>query len=371
MTPYIVTTKAIGLSICGGRKPQSLLTAARHNLREIQAENGADYGTIDPKRMALNEVLIGPSKAKEVEAASFALFYAANIDPKQKRKDYNQAHETVISLEGNEGAAFLFQTVAAHADYIFGKGVVLSFVVHNDQGQPHCHVLTSPIEGGAYLGSKRMKGTALDGIKRRLNEITNPIGFTLKEKATRRDLGEKAAAVIARLERLSHPILSDSIFQPIVRMIQKDPSPLFEFLGLSGVLSPQTTAETRLRKERDKEIKPRHCKTGHIKERSLSCVGFEINNATETQTATPALPAKSEAFEKQPLQLTVICNDATPTLKTIEAQPVELVRIRDVELSPDNFDPISGEFIQRPPNSRGTAKLATDRLVANALRRWA
>jgi hypothetical protein len=349
MTPYIVTTKAIGLSTCGGRKPQSLLTAARHNLREIQAENGADYGKIDPKRMALNVVLIGKSKAKEVEAASFALFNAANIDPKKKRKDYNQAHETVISLEGDQGAAHLFQTIAAHADYIFGAGVVLSFVVHNDQGQPHCHVLTSPIEGGAYLGSKRMKGAALDGIKRRLNEITNPIGFTRKEKATRRDLSEKAAAVIGELERLSHPILNDPIFQPIMRMIQKDPSPLFEFLSLNGVLSPQTMAETRLRKERGKELKPRLCKTDRTKERSLSCVGIEQKEPSHLHQKAPALPNTCEAIEEKAVEV------------------VELIRVRESDQDPNCYDTNTGEFIQRPTKPKGTGRLKANAWVLDAL----
>lgn len=49
---YHFAVKTIGLSRCNGRKPCALLEAARHNLREIQAERGAIAGRIDALRMA-------------------------------------------------------------------------------------------------------------------------------------------------------------------------------------------------------------------------------------------------------------------------------------------------------------------------------
>lgn len=343
MKPYIVSTKGIGLSTCGGRKPQSLLTAARHNLREIQAENGVRYGKINPEKTSFNRVLIGANTAKEVERFSHVMFDRAGIDREKKRKDYTQAHEAVISVDSDEGAAQLFDTIAANADYIFGAGVVLSFVIHNDQTKPHCHVLTSPIEAGAYVGSKRMKAEKLTAFKERLDEVTKPIGFARKEKTQRRDIGNRAAGVFDALERLGHPMLSDPLWPALMRMIQKDPSPLFELLGLSDQWKPSTLAGERLKKQ----SKPRHCKTPPKKDRSLSCVGFALNNDVQDAVNQPVLSLAM-----------------TPEV-------LEVVRVRDAELSPENFDPISGEFMQRPPNSRGTAKLATDRLVANALRRRA
>lgn len=63
------------------------------------------------------------------------------------------------------------------------------------------------------------------------------------------------------------------------------------------------------------------------------------------KATAPALPDKCEAIE-------------VPSLGD--------VRIRDAELSPDNFDPISGEFIQHPPNSRGTGKRNADRWLTDA-----
>jgi phage tail sheath protein FI len=64
--------KSIGMSTCGGRKPQMLIDAARHNLREIQAEQGAS-SHIDASRIKDNVVLFGPPTAKEVQANAEAL----------------------------------------------------------------------------------------------------------------------------------------------------------------------------------------------------------------------------------------------------------------------------------------------------------
>lgn len=309
MTPFIATTKAIGLSECGGRKPQSLLTAARHNLREIQLENGAAYGKINHERTALNVVLIGPSKAKEVEEASLKLFRAANVDPLKIRRDHNQAHETVISVEREMGAEILFQTIADNANYIFGIDVVLSLVVHNDQNQPHCHVLTAPIEGGSYLGSKRMKGRALDLMKRRLNEVTNPIGFTLKARTTRQDLSDKASAVISTLEQINHPILKDPLFPSIMQMIQKNPSPLFDLFETNKLLQRPANSDERLRKDRRSLSKPRLYRNECVQAKSLSCVGLIKEESSEVQS-------------------------------------IEAITVRETDLNPAFYDQTTGEFIQ-------------------------
>ena len=65
--------KSIGLSTVGGRKPCDLITAARHNLREIQAELGA-VGRIDASRMLTD----GAGESKPL---------AANDTPENKAKN--------------------------------------------------------------------------------------------------------------------------------------------------------------------------------------------------------------------------------------------------------------------------------------------
>jgi len=78
--------KSIGLSRVNGRKPCTLLEAARHNLREIQAEQGAT-GRIDPTRTHGNTLLHGPATAAEVCAQAEALQAAAGIIPGNLRRD--------------------------------------------------------------------------------------------------------------------------------------------------------------------------------------------------------------------------------------------------------------------------------------------
>ena len=72
--------KTIGMSKVNGRKPCDLLTAARHNLREIQAEMGS-VGRIDPGRSATNAILAGPTDAAQVQALAVSLLAAAGLNP--------------------------------------------------------------------------------------------------------------------------------------------------------------------------------------------------------------------------------------------------------------------------------------------------
>jgi hypothetical protein len=157
---YIYAVKSIGLSerkdpVSGKkRKPQSLLTAARHNLREIEAENGADCGKVDPTRIHLNEVLAGPDKASEVESLNHQLFAAAGIDRAKLRKDHAQASEHVISLEAGQDERGFFSLMVALFKRVYRAENILSATVHRDQKQAHIHILISPISGGSYQGGK-------------------------------------------------------------------------------------------------------------------------------------------------------------------------------------------------------------------------
>jgi len=87
--------KTIGLSTYGGRKPQTLLQATKHNRRDDQSERGSrDH--IDPTCTHLNRVLAGPdTPAGVVELARSLMDGAAVV---MKRKDYTQAYELLFSL---------------------------------------------------------------------------------------------------------------------------------------------------------------------------------------------------------------------------------------------------------------------------------
>ena len=89
--------KTVSMSKVNGRKPCDLLTAARHNLREIQAEMGS-VGRIDPGRSATNAILAGPADAAQVQALAVSLLAAAGLNPAAMRRDHVQALEFVFSL---------------------------------------------------------------------------------------------------------------------------------------------------------------------------------------------------------------------------------------------------------------------------------
>ena len=87
------SVKTISLSKTGGRKPCTLRVAARHNLREIQAEIGAE-GNIDARRISNNIIMEGPLTATEVESRAKLLISSAAVG--RLRKDYVQAIEVIF-----------------------------------------------------------------------------------------------------------------------------------------------------------------------------------------------------------------------------------------------------------------------------------
>ena len=87
----------IGQSKRAGRKPSTLLGAARHNQRAIQAERGGRRH-IDPTRSNLNETIAGPATPDAVVALALALMTAAGVKVDKLRKDHTQAVELLFSL---------------------------------------------------------------------------------------------------------------------------------------------------------------------------------------------------------------------------------------------------------------------------------
>lgn len=142
--------KSIGLSRVNGRKPCTLLEAARHNLREIQAEQGA-AGHIDPKRTACNVLLAGPDTAAQVQGLANGLLAA--LDTSRLKRDHCQAIEAVFSLP----TVSSIEAVEYFAQCLQWLQValplpVLSAVIHHDEAAKHLHALLLPVKGGRHVG---------------------------------------------------------------------------------------------------------------------------------------------------------------------------------------------------------------------------
>jgi hypothetical protein len=332
---FIYVAKGIGLSdrkdprTGKRRKPQSLLIAARHNLREIQSENGAATGRIDASKIRMNEILAGPNKASEVQAASDQLFKAAGINQAKLRKDHSQASEHMLSLSSGQDERGFFSLVLDCFKSIYGSESILSAVVHRDEAQPHVHILVSPISGGINKGSTLHNHAALKENKTRLAATVQTIGFKPTLMVKRQQISSKAAAVLAHLEHIQHPMLFDSLWPAMAATINQTPHYLFEHFKLNTLATPEASSQERLRKPRDKS-------TALIKSEHDLC-----NDSERYIGITPALYVglKKTTSKTRNLPSVGIGIQMLPT------EP-QFSRERDADLRPESFDCDTGEFKQ-------------------------
>ena len=144
-----------------------VLIAARHNLRERQAEMGAEEN-INPLRTHLNVVLAGPLTAQGVSDRASELMAQAGIG--KLRNDAGRSVECVISLPADTAintAEYFngsFGYVQTHRR--FAGLPVLSAAVHYDEGSPHMHVLLLPLvetTNKAGVTKMTMRGSDVHG----------------------------------------------------------------------------------------------------------------------------------------------------------------------------------------------------------------
>ncbi len=209
-----------------------VLAAARHNLREIQAELGA-VGHIDPSKTGLNRVMAGPGDAAAVARQ------AEQETPPKLRKDAVRGLEVVISLppgQARDSMAFFSDGLAWVRGYFAVP--VLSAVAHHDEAEPHLHVLLLPLKNG------RMAGSDLVGNRARLRDmqsafhqavasrygLTRPVATRRPSKAFRDAAAAKVIDVLSTApECLSQP----NVRLALTEAIAHDPDALMTALGLT------------------------------------------------------------------------------------------------------------------------------------------
>ncbi|WP_082565402.1 plasmid recombination protein [Duganella sp. Root1480D1] len=212
-----------------------VLVAAKHNLREIQAElsQGA-ASSIDPALTDLNYVLRGANLAAEVAADAKRLLECADLP--RLRKDAVRALEIVFSLpEGlNIDQAAFFTDAVIWTEATF-QVPILSAVVHLDEVAPHCHVLLLPLIGG------RMKGSELMGNRTRLRAIQSDFNlevgkryglerYVAAQRPSRSVCKKAIDSAFTILDRNSglHSFILRVLLAPHLR----DPEPLLTALGI-------------------------------------------------------------------------------------------------------------------------------------------
>ena len=239
--------KTVSMSKVNGRKPCDLLTAARHNLREIQAELGS-VGRIDPGRSATNAILAGPADAAQVQAKAASLLAAAGLNPAAMRRDHVQALEFVFSLPPSSGvdhAAYFARCLAWLMEAL--PLPVLSAVSHADEHAPHLHILLLPLADGVYAGGKPVERPKLLRLRESFfNVVAGPAGLQ-RESAKLRGQAKRwaVAAVMARCEVMGLPAANGPLWSVLVAAIERDPTAAVRALGieLSAQKDRQTQAE--------------------------------------------------------------------------------------------------------------------------------
>ena len=294
--------KTVSMSRVNGRKPCDLLTAARHNLREIQAELGS-VGRIDPGRSATNAILAGPAEAAQVQALAVDLLAAAGLNPAAMRRDHVQALEFVFSLPPSSGvdpAAYFDRCLAWLVEAL--PLPVLSAVSHADEVAPHLHVLLLPLADGVHLGGKPVERPKLLQLRESFfNVVAGPAGLQ-RESAKLRGQAKRwaVAAVMARCEAMGLPAANGPLWPVLMAAIERDPTAAVRALGieLSAQKDRQTQAEPNPIGIEGTTMSSKANPIGIEKQgqkiQSLSCVG--IDSKITLKTAPASRPGRAPAM---------------------------------------------------------------------------
>ena len=229
--------------------------AARHNLREIQAEVGAD-SHIDPLKTSQNIILRGGFLATDVARRADDLMAQENV--KSIRKDAVLGVEILFSLSPLSGIdeRDFFTDAVAWAE-IFFELPILSAVIHNDETAPHCHVIMLPLFNGRMIGSKKI------GYKSHLKVIHADFhakvgqGYGLVRQASQKRYSRfarvKAAGMVVDSLRKNYKHFKEPTICDALRdSITENPLPAMLALGLempkAKIPKPKTFAGIMTRK---------------------------------------------------------------------------------------------------------------------------
>lgn len=290
---------SIGRSTRAGRKPSTLLGAARHNQRAIQAELGG-RSHIDPARSHLNETLAGPDTPEAVVALALSLMEAAGVAADKLRKDHTQAVELLFSLPPDTAinTGDYFRRCVAWAGERFGAANILSADIHRDEAAPHCHILILPLVGGRMRGSGLIKRPELAALRKSFSQEVARV-FGLKEPPSRMSgaaHSEAVRLVLARLESSQDAILRSGLWLTVRRNIERDPARFMTALGLE---LPTDKPATKKPARTMAQIFTSTGKGGKI-DRPLKPIGFDGLPEAGPKTTISRGSLKPIGFESEP-----------------------------------------------------------------------
>ncbi|WP_312433846.1 plasmid recombination protein [Janthinobacterium sp.] len=221
-----------------------IVTAAKHNLREILAELDGNQGAaIDPSRTPLNCILRGPATAAGVASEARALMATAGIAT--LRKDALRGLEIIFSLPAGttvDQRAF-FDDALSWAEQWFSVPI-LSAIVHNDEAAPHCHVILLPLVDGRMRGSElmgnRIKIMAMQGDFQA--KVGQRYGLARQAAPARPSAAHRQQAIDAALVVLeANSGLQAGLLRVLLEPHKANPEPLLLALGIAmPAVKPKT-----------------------------------------------------------------------------------------------------------------------------------
>ena len=299
--------KTVGLSHVNGRKPCTLLEAAKHNLREIQCELGA-VGHIDPKRMGDNIIMAGPATAIEVQAHADAML--ASVDTSKLKRDHVQAIEAVFSLP----AGSTLDVGAYFAGCLAWLRValplpVLSAVAQDDEAAPHLHVMLLPVSDGKHIGGAPLKLAELKRMRESFfQQVAGPAGLKRDCAKVRGNVKQWAvAAVLRACDAHGLPAANGPLWPILKAAIERDPTQAMKALCLDvNALRPLDAKPIGLDARAIGLQKPigldgaieNEVVLKGSKIEALSCVGLAVPTPQKfTKKAPPEVPPTAHAVD--------------------------------------------------------------------------
>ncbi len=242
--PFFFRVKTISTSKKAGHKPSTLKIAAEHNLREGHKYQ-SNYLEINCSKSKFNEILYGPATAEEIVKASLSNFKSAR---RTIRNDFVQAGEIVFSpnrLIEHQKRQFFIACLDWSIRW-FGEEGILSAIVHNDQPNPHMHVLLSPVINGRLCGSMLFKKGRLKSMQKDFeSKVLNLFGLNFYTRTlTKSQKKELTLSVISALYTDKKPALDGIAAEAIRQSIERDPQTFAAIMGVQMVASPSNADQT-------------------------------------------------------------------------------------------------------------------------------
>lgn len=332
--------------------------AARHNLREIQAEIGAD-SHIDLNRTPQNEILRGAGNAVDVAAEAVSLMKQAQIKP--LRINAALGLEILFNLPSSSGIAERdFFNDALKWVKAFFDIPILSAVIHNDEAAPHCHVIMLPLFNG------RMIGNALLGNPLKLKamhadfytKVGQRYGLKLPKPAKRHSAATRASAadkVVNAMRKALRGMDEPTFWDAMRDTITESPAALMAYFGIEYEIPKQP-------KKTFASIMTKNCPE---QKRKTTIVV----HSKSTIVVTPA----TSAAKVKPLSCVVVVDSSPPVQPantSHSSNQDEYAREREEEQPASNWDAEIGEYVRPLTNTKTeSAELERVRAVIEARQR--